>query len=115
VGEEIIKSELIAETLLAMQAASRDYFMWTKGNVLYDHGAEALMQVYAARQLFQLFGPQYPNLTVRLETPTARANHERSRRQHYLVVEDGAAAVPYLPMAIMADKTRTRFTSVPAL
>lgn len=65
-----VKLELIAELQNAVQTASRDYFIWTKGSIIYDHGVEALMQVYAAKRLFDLFAPQY-GLRVHMEESLA--------------------------------------------
>ena len=33
----------------AIHRASREYFTWSGGNILYDKGVESLMQVYSAQ------------------------------------------------------------------
>lgn len=40
----------------AVHAASADCYRWSNGSILYDHGVEAMLQVYAARELFAQFG-----------------------------------------------------------
>jgi hypothetical protein len=65
-----IHPEVVSEIHAAVQGASRDYFIWTKGRVLYDDGVESLVQVYSARRLFDLFGSQY-EFQVRMEEPIA--------------------------------------------
>ena len=65
-----INHELIAELHTAIHAASRDYFIWTKGRILYEDGVEHLLTVYAAKRLFDLFGSQY-EVRVRMEEPIA--------------------------------------------
>jgi hypothetical protein len=74
--EDVIKvdeihPEVVAEIHAAVQGASRDYFIWTKGRILYDDGVESLVQVYAAKRLFDLFASQY-ELQVRMEEPVAK-------------------------------------------
>ncbi len=69
-----IKAEFIAELQEAIQAASRDYFLWSKGRTLYDDGVETLMHVYAAKRLFDLFASQY-GVEVRLERKLAELNN----------------------------------------
>jgi len=53
------KAELIAELHASIQSASRDYFIWSRGRVIYEAGVEALIQVYSAKRLFDLFASQY--------------------------------------------------------
>lgn len=60
------ETEVIAEVLESIQTACQDYFLWSHGCTIYDHGVEALMHVYGARRLFELFSPRFP-VMVRME------------------------------------------------
>ena len=66
--KEKITKMVIHKLQSALHAASRDYFMWSSGHVLYDRGVEALIQVYAAKLLFEWFSPQH-KVTLHLERP----------------------------------------------
>ena len=62
--DELVRAELHR----AIHTASRDYFTWTRGKILYE-GIELLIQVYSAQRLFTSIRQQQCNITLYLERP----------------------------------------------
>jgi len=67
-GEDATTDLVIRELQGAIHAASRDYFAWSRGHILYDKGVESLMQAYSAKRLFNFFSQRH-EITVHLERP----------------------------------------------
>ena len=65
-ADDPIRRDVIAELHRAIHCASQDYFIWSGGHILYDKGVEAVMQVYAAKRLFDVFSPRH-EVIVHLE------------------------------------------------
>lgn len=65
--EDMVTRQIIEVVQGSVHAASEDYFIWSRGHILYDC-AEFLPQVYAAKRLFDIFKYE---VTVRLERPLA--------------------------------------------
>ncbi len=65
-NENATTNIVIRELQGAIHAASHDYFVWSRGHILYDKGVESLMQVYSAKRLFDFFSQQH-EVTMHLE------------------------------------------------
>jgi len=68
-GSGTITREVIHEVQQAIHDASRQYFVWSKGRILYE-AAEILMQVCSAERLFDIFSERH-EVMVHLERPIA--------------------------------------------
>ena len=63
-----LTADVIAVLHRAIHAASQDYSVWSGGHILNGSGVERMMQVYAAKRLFEEFNPRY-GAVVHLEHP----------------------------------------------
>jgi hypothetical protein len=99
-----VTQEVIAVVQGAVQAASEDYFVWSRGHILYEC-AEFLPQVYAAKRLFNIFKKE---VTVRVERPVDELVLPRMGGRVDLTVEFSTGALYAIEFKRYPDDRNTK-------